>query len=323
MSKPKALIQQWAQQDAIRPDKIPQALAIAEVTPSAFHWRTFLDKLLLANGGGLLLFGIIFFFAFNWQELTRFHKFAMIEGLIVASLYAYHHWYSRSSAPTILLASSVLVGVLLAFFGQTYQTGADAWQLFAVWAALIAPWVLLARFSSLWFLWLALINIALSLYYQVFHGFWGWGFGSEGMQFIQFSLNTSALMLWELAATRYDWLSGRREVRLLAVASGASVTWLTLDAIFNNHHELSLIVVCYPLWLVVGYWVYRRWLGDLFMLAGGWLTLIVTSTAFIANLFLHHGNSESFFLLTVWVLGVSVIAINWLKKIAQEGNHEA
>jgi uncharacterized membrane protein len=322
-SKTKALIQQWVQQQVIAPEDIPRALALADVTPSAPQWRLFLNRLLLANGCGLLLVGIIFFFAFNWQELTRFHKFALIEGLIIASLAAYHQWFNRPSAATILLASSVLVGVLLAFFGQTYQTGADTWQLFASWAALITPWVILARFASLWLLWLALINVALSLYYHIFHGFWGWGFGSEAMQMIQFILNTSALLIWEVAAKRYPWLAGRREVRLLALASGVSVTWLTLDAIFSTDQTATLMVVCYPLWLAVGYWIYRHMIADLFMLAGGCLTLIITSTAFIANLFLHHGNSESFFLLTVWVLVVSVLAMNWLKKIAQEDRHEA
>ncbi len=39
-----------------------------------------------------------------------------------------------------LLLATLLLGVFLALFGQTYQTGADPWQLFANWALLILPW---------------------------------------------------------------------------------------------------------------------------------------------------------------------------------------
>jgi len=34
------------------------------------------------------------------------------------------------------MVSTILVGVLLALVGQTYQTGADTWQLFFYWAIL-------------------------------------------------------------------------------------------------------------------------------------------------------------------------------------------
>jgi hypothetical protein len=56
------------------------------------------------------------------------------------------------------------VGVFLAVFGQVYQTGADRWDLFAQWSALIFGWVLLARFTPLWGVWLVVTNLALGLY---------------------------------------------------------------------------------------------------------------------------------------------------------------
>jgi hypothetical protein len=78
-SRAKALIQQWTQQQKLPPQHLNQALKLANITPTPQHWFSFLDKLLLANGGGLLVIGVIFFFAFNWQAITRFHKFALIE----------------------------------------------------------------------------------------------------------------------------------------------------------------------------------------------------------------------------------------------------
>ena len=61
----------------------------------------------------------------------------------------------------MLTGCSVLVGALLAVYGQVYQTGADAWQLFAGWAALIAGWAVAGRFVPLWMLVAVLTNVAL------------------------------------------------------------------------------------------------------------------------------------------------------------------
>ena len=48
--------------------------------------------------------------------------------------------------------AAVAVGALLAVFGQTYQTGADPFELFLTWALLIVPWTLAARFEPLYLL---------------------------------------------------------------------------------------------------------------------------------------------------------------------------
>ncbi len=320
-SHTKVLIQQWTTQGHIPPDKVQTALDIADITPNQRQWRQFLDKLLLANGGGLFLFGVVFFFAFNWQAITRFHKFAMIEALVLASLWAYSHWFNRPSAKVFIMAASVFVGVLLAFFGQTYQTGADTWQLFATWAMLISPWVFLAQLGALWLLWLVLINLSIVLYHQVFHGLFGVIFSSEAMQLSLFIFNTLALVCWELAAKRYEWLQGRNEARLLAIASAFSITWLMLQAIFSHHPYAVEIVFAYPVWLMLAYWVYRRRIADLFMLALSSLTLIIITTAFIAKHFMH-SDGAAFFSLAIWVIALSSVFIHWLHNIAKEGQHE-
>ncbi len=172
-TRAKALIQQWTAQQKIPPQQLNHAFEIADITPNHSQWRQFLDKLLLANGGGLLLIGVVFFFAFNWQAIGRFHKFALIEALVLASMAAYSRYLVKPSAKVFILAASVFVGVLLAFYGQTYQTGADTWQLFATWAMLITPLAILAQLGALWLLWLILVNLSIVLYFQVFHGLFG------------------------------------------------------------------------------------------------------------------------------------------------------
>lgn len=50
-----------------------------------------------------------------------------------------------------------------------------------------------------------------------------------------FGVNSVALCVWELAATRYEWLKGRSEVRLLAIASGFSITSAHVEFYFYSY----------------------------------------------------------------------------------------
>src|SRR5919108_2472536 len=51
------------------PDAVRQALTLAAATPSSRDWIRFLNGALLLLGAGLLLSGIVCFFAFNWADL--------------------------------------------------------------------------------------------------------------------------------------------------------------------------------------------------------------------------------------------------------------
>ncbi len=44
-----------------------------------------------------------------------------------------------TSRQALLLAIALNIGALLALVGQTYQTGADPWQLFSTWALMLVP----------------------------------------------------------------------------------------------------------------------------------------------------------------------------------------
>lgn len=131
----------------------------------ANNWQKFLHIFFISLGIGLTTAGIIFFFAYNWDELHKFIKIGLIEGLLIVSILL----VLLSKIPTntkniILTASSALVGVLLAVFGQVYQTGANAYDLFLSWTLFITLWVLVANYAPLWLLYIILINITLMLY---------------------------------------------------------------------------------------------------------------------------------------------------------------
>ena len=82
----------------------------------------------------------------------------------------------RRALPATALGVLALasVGGLLAFFGQTYQTGADTWQLFALWAALTLPLCLGLRHPLLWIVWLVVAHLAITLWAheRIQGGFW-------------------------------------------------------------------------------------------------------------------------------------------------------
>ncbi|TDM08468.1 MAG: DUF2157 domain-containing protein [Ideonella sp. MAG2] len=107
-------------------------------------------------------FGMILWLAANWDTLGRFGRFALLEGvIIVMSLGAFLRPAWR--APLSLMAL-LCTGGLFAYFGQTYQTGADPWQLFAVWAVLTLPLCLGARSDVAWTPWALVVMTAISLW---------------------------------------------------------------------------------------------------------------------------------------------------------------
>ena len=136
------------------------ALAVSPGTPQALAARVRHGLLLVA--ALLLACGLIFWVAANWQDQSRMFKLGLIEGALALSVLAACLW-PRGRVAALLCATLVLGG-LLAFVGQTYQTGADAWQLFAVWAALSLVWVGMMRSDMLWSLWVVIAALGIALW---------------------------------------------------------------------------------------------------------------------------------------------------------------
>jgi uncharacterized membrane protein len=302
------------------------ALELAGVLPGAREWRAFLDRLLTWSAAVAFAAAAVFFIAYNWNELGRFAKFALAQALVLGSLIGYWRLGPDGLAgKAALLAGSVFLGALLALFGQVYQTGADTWELFANWAALILPWVLVGRFASLWMLWIALLNIAVVFYYRVFPGLFGLLARADEQLWTLFVFNTAALVAWECAARRIAWLEERWAPRLLAMASGGLITVLMLEAILGAlglHRERSSLaaLLVYPAWLAAGYAVYRGRLRELFVLAGGCLSILVVVTAFLAKLLLDRSGdtAASFLLIALVVIAMAAASGWWLKQLARE-----
>ena len=140
---------------------LPAVHAIRDET----FWARWGWRALLALGAAQFLAGVVFFFAYNWNDLSDVAKFAVVEsGVALAVIGALIVGLDRAFGQVLLIAASVLTGVLLAVIGQVYQTGADVFELFAAWFVLILPWTIAARSAAQWLLWLVVGETALALY---------------------------------------------------------------------------------------------------------------------------------------------------------------
>lgn len=320
MISPRNRFIELVEQGAIPVEKIDAALGAAKITPDGKAWRTFIEHLLLWLGGLALAFAVMFFIAYNWDHIGRFAKFGMVEGILGLAVAASCRFDGHAVAGKVsLLVASICLGILLALYGQTYQTGADPWQLFFTWALLMLPWTVIGRFPALWIVWVALMNTSIVLYHQTFQGlFWIMPGSETGMLWLTFLFNTVLLAAWELLTATWHWLSERWAIRLLATGSGIPLTWLVLHAIFTKGNGHFLPGLVWAAWLALMYLIYRRIKPDLFMLAGCCLSGITVSVSLLAKHILDFDSAGGFLLLALLVIGMGAGAAVWLKNVHRE-----
>lgn len=307
MGRNRAEMLDWLEAGLVPPGREQSALRAAGAVPGRAEWRAFLARLSLWLGILALAAAVIFFFAFNWDSLGRLAKLGLVEGAILAALLA--SWrldLDEIAGKAVLTLLALLVGALLALTGQIYQTGADSWELFAWWAILILPWVAIGRFAPLWLLWLSLLNLAAWLYFSL-------SASGETLLWILLALDGLALVAWEAGhRSGISWLAETWPPRLAAIASGAMATGLAFGSIFDG----GIGLVGWLAWIGLVYYWYRHVRIDLFMLAGGLLSLIVTVAAFLSRLMLDGGGS--FLAIGLAVIGMSAAGALWLNRLARE-----
>jgi uncharacterized membrane protein len=313
-----ARIRMAAEAAGLSPAGVRRALALVGASPTPDAWARFLGSALLLLGAGLVLSGVVSFFAFNWATLGRFAKFGLLEGGIIAcALLGW--WRARDAVGRVaIFAAAVLVGPLLGVFGQTYQTGADPWGLFAVWALLILPWVIAAAFTPLWILVVALCDLALVLYWeqvpQLSSSTWMYLFP------LLAGIHVIAVAAWEWQWRRpTPWLTARWAPRLaVATAFGfllmPGITF-ALDFISpgpGRTFGFGMLWVAVAATMVV----YRQVREDLFMLtvAGGSVLIMITmglGRLVFEEMKLEIGGG---LLMAMFVIVEVVVAVGWLRR---------
>jgi len=293
--------------------------------PSA-DWFIWARQLLLFFGSALVLSGIIFFFAYNWDKMGRFYKLGLLEGLILAcAVSSQWLWRKKLEAKVLLLSAAVLVGVLMAVYGQIYQTGADAYELFTGWAMLIIGWVVISEFAALWFVWLVILNTGLILYWvQVGHRHPAHGFSYESLWLALAGLNGAALLFREIGAlAKLEWLNGRwlRIILfiVLLVALSIPTTQLIVD-----WHVTAILWLSTGIWIVaagLGYWLYRfRWpdflvLGLIIMNACYLLITLIGKNLFD---YVEHAEAGTYLIMAMIILAIVSAAAFWLKILVKK-----
>lgn len=204
----------------------------------------------LAGGTAVLaaaLFGlgVVMWIAANWDTLGRFGRFALLQGFVAVMCLGA---LARASARAPLALLALLgIGALFAYFGQTYQTGADAWQLFALWAALALPLCFAARSDVLWAPWALVTMTAVSLWVFA-HAGHRWRVQREDIAV--YAIGWGAALA--LVATLGPWLArftgaGPWALRTAVTLATAMLTATALGALLHDqvapHYWLALVLL--------------------------------------------------------------------------------
>ncbi len=308
---------------------IDRALQLTENRPSPADWRMFGVKCLELTGMAALGAGLIFFIAANWQAMGVTGRFAIVQlavllGVGIAWWKAPSHVKGAGHAmPAALIFATLASGTVLALFGQTYQTGADVYELFFFWALLTLPFALAGMSGALWGVWICILNVALALY-SGWHGpgdfvwamFDRWGVDKPMAMMLPFAINLAgAALAYGAGQTSYAKAAPLWLVRLLLTLAFAYGTIACLYAITPSYgwraaestpHNFSVLIVFVIISAVVAFMTLRQ-KRDVYPLALISASGIIISTNFLIKRFLSF-ELGGIFLLAIWLIAVSTAA---------------
>ena len=138
-------------------------------------WQRYLNLLFLLLTIGFLTSGVVTLIAANLDYFSDLAKIYGLQTLLVVTVVLGIYCFIRESRRqateklkwktySLFFVVSVLIGGLFALVGQTYQTGADVWQLFAVWTLCQLPFLLLFPNVASALLFAATANVAFYLF---------------------------------------------------------------------------------------------------------------------------------------------------------------
>ncbi|MEW5682191.1 MAG: DUF2157 domain-containing protein [Pseudomonadota bacterium] len=316
-SLPKAdQLLQWAEQQQLSPQQLKQAPLTLHA--SVDDWLAFANKLLLFVAGLLLFAALVFFFAYNWPLMHHLSKLALAgSAVLITGTAAILSTADSAIQRAALFGCSLLTGALLALIGQVYQTGADIWQLFAAWAALITLLALLSKSRASYLLWFVIIELALWRYLDSRSRFWL--LDSAEMLSLFCLLNLLLLLFAEFALPR---LGVRQHKPLCWLAGLALLLPLSIGAIMGVWEaEYRINLISYIMLAgVMALW-YFRLQRDLLLFALLLFSAITVSTVLLAWLM---GGADSFLLfnlLALYVIACSAGATLWLKRLLREAQY--
>ncbi|MGP5011417.1 DUF2157 domain-containing protein [Psychrobacter glacincola] len=335
MSQPRRTIEHLLKQGILPLTHANNAAIHLQVYPSKRSWLVFFDKAMLIIGAIALVLSLVFFIAYNWINMGKMGKFALVEGALVITVALYVVLSFRQKLQLVrqllLLIASVITGSLLALFGQVYQTGADTWQLFFGWAVLIIPWVIIARFPALWLLWLGLINTGLVLYFGVMDFAFASYFYEGVLQIgVLAAVNFVALNLWLAfidrqlpSVTRSRFKSELNwSAYVVGLLSSYFITYLAILYVFDDANILMTLItlLLWMSWCGFMVWRFYWYRINLLMLTYLCGSIIVVVMVWAGKLFLDNFDMGGFLILALLLIGMSSAAVVWLRYAARLNN---
>lgn len=246
-------------------------------------WTLFLQRFSVIMGVLLFVAGLIFFMAWNWENFSRFAKFAIVEAVfIICGAYSVLRWPKKGSdspgwdARIALLGAALSIGGMLALYGQIYQTGADAWELFRAWTIMVAVLAIPGRVTAFWFMLWLVGSTWLGLYLATIIDLNGWRWKSSIYsfalymslaQFAMLALNEAASRILSMRGISHDpgrWLS-----RIIGCAAIGSMAFLAFKYLASGHRDdvYTNLGMIYVLSLAACFIVYYRFIPELLFLA--------------------------------------------------------
>jgi len=317
-------ILRWAESGLLRAQQIQQLATLAPLEPSRADWLATGERLCLWGGALLLALAVVFFFAYNWADLHHFAKLAVAAAALLACVAT-----ALASPPTgtvwqaALFSAALCTGALLALIGQIYQTGADIWELFAAWSALMLPFVLLARAWPAWLLCVCISNVCLMrLWYAGGLLYWGPDDDARSLALI-LTLNSA---WWLLAARCKAWMLVQPGPTVERVAGAFALVTATCGAVVGvwDAEDFGVYV---PLFLAMAggtLWWYRSLRLDVVMLAVMACCAITVGGGLLSRiLFDNRGDwFLGMFLMAAYVLTASGVTLSWLRDLYRQQHQE-
>jgi uncharacterized membrane protein len=327
------LLARAGEQRLLSAQTMDAALDLAGLRPAKSEWRRFAVLAMRFAAILSLAAGLLFLVAFNWEDLGLYARFAMVEApLLAALIIAWVNGADTTPGKLALTLAVLLTGGLLALFGQTYQTGANLYELFFGWAALALPWVIACRYAPCWAIWLLLINIGIGLLaatsrngflFSLFLDRWRWSPWS--LPYLLDLLIYAALIAlsrWNELGLGARWL--RRGVMAVAMAFGTIDMMLRIidDAFFKSSDKAGASAIEFVLFLAAtaGFAAYafaqKEDLFNFAVLALAWI--VVTTTMLGRALAEDRAGVGALFFTAIYVIAVSTAGVKGIAYIGRQ-----
>ena len=235
------------------------------------EWLLWLSRLLMFIGTTLILAGIIYFFSFNWDQITSVAKLLIVELMILVTIVcAFIFSLKEVKGQLFLFAASLFVGLFFVVLGQVYTSDSPVFLLFLYWSILIIGWTLISNFSPQWFLLIFLVNIFLITWWNQ------WVSPSNDIEFMIYTFlmifNGLILSLREYFASdeKMKWLRFRW-IRILLTFLILPIMLIPILTLITSVTEATFFVILSAVLGIFGhiifYYVYRYKFKDLLVLA--------------------------------------------------------